>query len=84
MEDDIRTVHLSLTDLELIEEALLVRRKELSRRRETLDQNDSAQRAVMDVIDQDIWSGNDLISRLHDLINALPGSPAMVLRVETA
>lgn len=84
MEDDIRTVHLSVADLEVIEEALLARRKELGRRRDTLDLDDPAQRAVMDVIDQDIWSGNDLISRLQDLINALPGSPAMVLRLETA
>ncbi len=84
MEDDIRTVHLSVADLEVIEEALLARRKELGRRRETLDQCDPAQRAVMDVIDQDIWSGNDLISRLQNLVSALPGKPAMVLRVETA
>ena len=84
MEDDIRTFHLSASDLEVIEEALQVRRKELTRRRETLDPDDPAQKAVVAVIDQDIWSGNDLIVRLQDLMSVLPSSPSMILKVETA
>ena len=82
MEDDVRTFHLSATDLEVIEEALLVRRKELARRRDTLDQDDPAQRAVIELIDQDVWTGNELLARLQDLINVLPQAPSMMLRIE--
>ena len=82
MEDVVRTFHLSATDLEVIEEALLVRRKELARRRETLDHDDPAQRAVVEVIDQDVWTGNELLARLQDLISVMPHAPSMMLRVE--
>jgi hypothetical protein len=61
-----RTFDLSIADVDLIEEALRARGRELSRMRLALKTDDPAHLESIRVIDEDLRTGEELLGRLHD------------------
>ena len=61
-----RTFDLSIADIDLIEEALRARGRELSRMRLALSGEQPAQIEAIKVIEQDQRAGEELLGRLHD------------------
>ena len=61
-----RTFDLSIVDVDLIEEALRARGRELSRMSLALKGNDPAELESIRVISGDLREGEELLGRLHD------------------
>jgi hypothetical protein len=61
-----RTFDLSIADVDLIEEALRARGRELSRMRLALSEENPAHLESICVIEQDQRTGEELLDRLHD------------------
>ena len=61
-----RAFDLSIEDVDLIEEALRARGRELSRMRLALAEDHPARMEAIQVIDRDIRKGEELMGRLHD------------------
>jgi len=61
-----RNFDLSIADVDLIEEALRARGRELSRMRLALKADDPASMESIRVIDSDLRTGEELLGRLHD------------------
>ena len=61
-----RTFDLTIEDVDLIEEALRARGRELSRMRLSLAQQDPADIEAIKVIDRDLREGEELMGRLHN------------------
>ena len=61
-----RSFDLSVADIDLIEEALRARGRELSRMRLALSEENPAHLDAIRVIEQDQRAGEDLLGRLHD------------------
>lgn len=61
-----RSFDLSVADIDLIEEALRARGRELSRMRLALSEENPAHLESIRVIEQDQRAGEDLLGRLHD------------------
>lgn len=61
-----RTFDLSISDVDLIEEALRARGRELSNMRLALSGDNPAHLESIKVIDSDMREGEDLLGRLHD------------------
>lgn len=61
-----RSFDLSVADIDMIEEALRARGRELSRMRLALSEENPAHLEAIRVIEQDQRAGEDLLGRLHD------------------
>ena len=61
-----RRFDLTIADVDLIEEALRARGRELSRMRMALSDENPAEIEAIRVINEDIRNGEDLLGRLHD------------------
>ena len=61
-----RTFDLSISDVDLIEEALRARGRELSRMRLALREDNPTHLESIRVIEQDQREGEELLGRLHD------------------
>ena len=61
-----RSFDLSVADIDMIEEALRARGRELSRMRLALSEENPAHLESIRVIEQDQRAGEDLLGRLHD------------------
>lgn len=61
-----RTFDLSVEDIDLIEEALRARGRELSRMRLALSEENPAHLESIRVIEDDQRTGEELLGRLHD------------------
>ncbi|MBM1634129.1 hypothetical protein JQV27_12000 [Sulfitobacter mediterraneus] len=61
-----RTFDLSISDVELIEEALRARGRELSKMRLALGGQDPADMESIRVIEADQRAGEELLGRMHD------------------
>ncbi|MEM9788355.1 MAG: hypothetical protein AAF801_17790 [Pseudomonadota bacterium] len=61
-----RQFDLSITDVDMIEEALRARGRELSRMRLALSEENPAHLESIKVIEQDQRAGEELLGRLHD------------------
>ncbi|MDF3414274.1 hypothetical protein HKX54_07385 [Sulfitobacter sp. M57] len=66
MQDYNRTFELTINDVELIEEALRARGRELCRMRRALSDEDLAGIEAIRVLEQDQRDGEELLGRLHD------------------
>ena len=60
-----RTFDLTIADVDMIEEALRARGRELSRMRLALSENNPSQLESIRVVEQDQRDGEDLLGRLH-------------------
>jgi len=61
-----RTFDLSISDVDLIEESLRARGRELSRMRLALSQDNPTHLESIRVIEEDQRAGEELLGRLHD------------------
>lgn len=61
-----RTFDLSISDVDLIEESLRARGRELSRMRLALSQDNPTYLESIRVIEEDQRAGEELLGRLHD------------------
>lgn len=61
-----RTFDLTIADVDLIEEALRARGRELSNMRLALSEDNPAHLESIKVINSDIREGEELLGRLHD------------------
>lgn len=61
-----RTFDLDIRDVEMIEEALRARGRELATMRLALNEEDPANLNAVRVITEDIRAGEDLLGRLHN------------------
>lgn len=61
-----RTFDLSIADIDLIEEALRARGRELCQTRRALSEENPAHMDSIRVIEQDQRAGEELLGRLHD------------------
>ncbi len=61
-----RQFDLSIADVDLIEEALRARGRELCRMRRALSEENPAHLESIQVIEQDQRAGEELLGRLHD------------------
>jgi hypothetical protein len=61
-----RTFDLSISDVDLIEEALRARGRELCRMRRALSDENPADMESIRVIEEDQRAGEELLGRLHD------------------
>ena len=61
-----RNFQLTLNDIDLIEEALRARGRELCRMRRALSDENPADMESVRVVEQDQRTGEDLLGRLHD------------------
>ena len=61
-----RSFDLSVADIDMIEEALRARGRELSRMRLALSEENPAHLDAIRVIEQDQRAGEELLGRLHD------------------
>ena len=61
-----RSFDLSVADIDMIEEALRARGRELSRMRLALSEENPAHLESIRVIEQDQRAGEELLGRLHD------------------
>ncbi|WP_411890854.1 hypothetical protein [Yoonia sp. SDW83-1] len=61
-----RQFELSITDVDLIEEALRARGRELCKMRRALSEENPAHLESIKVIEQDQREGEELLGRLHD------------------
>ena len=61
-----RSFKLSINDVELIEEALRARGRELCRMRRALSDEDLADIESIRVVEEDQRAGEELLGRLHD------------------
>lgn len=61
-----RTFELTINDVDLIEEALRARARELSKMRLALGEDNPADIEAIRVIEEDQRTGEDLLGRLHD------------------
>lgn len=66
MPDYNRTFQLSISDVELIEEALRARGRELCRMRRALGDDNPADMESIRVVEEDQREGEELLGRLHD------------------
>ena len=61
-----RTFDLSIADVDMIEQALRARGRELSRMRLALSEENPAHLASIRVIEEDLRENEELLGRLHD------------------
>ena len=82
VEDFIRTFQISAQDLEVIEESLLSRRRELERMRASLDNAVPAEFAVLQVVARDLEHGDELLQRLQDMMSMFSAQSASLFRLQ--
>ncbi|MEM6305182.1 MAG: hypothetical protein AAF744_10700 [Pseudomonadota bacterium] len=75
---------LELKELEVLEEALLARRRELARMQDTMDRSSPAEAQVLRVIEQDQRTGDELLVRIEELMTFLSEQGLQVLKLDAA
>lgn len=77
-------LRLSIAEFEMLEEGLKARRRDLAKMGEELKENVPAEAALLEVIEQDITAGDQLVGRLREMISLFAWVPAMILTMDHA